>query len=84
MPWPQEIQEAEDRMNQAKEALLADLENGQAYNAERRRSLCANLKWTSSWIWSQNCTPRYIGSTLRCAWTAQRGAGKRSVEFQRK
>jgi len=44
MPWPAEIKEAEDRMCQALDALLADVESGQPYNAERRHGLLANLK----------------------------------------
>ncbi len=44
MAWPPEIQEAEDRIYQARDALLADVESGQPYNAERRRALLANLK----------------------------------------
>jgi hypothetical protein len=43
MPWPAEIKEAEDRMYQANDALLADVESGQ-YNAERRHALLADLK----------------------------------------
>lgn len=31
-------------MNQAKDALLADVESGQPYNAERRHALLANLE----------------------------------------
>ncbi len=41
MPWPPEIQEAEDRMNQAKDAVLADVESGQPYNGTRRQALLA-------------------------------------------
>jgi hypothetical protein len=44
MPWPPEIQEAEDRMNQARDALFADVKSGEPYNAERRHALLANLK----------------------------------------
>jgi hypothetical protein len=43
MPWPPEIQEAENRMYQAKDAVLADIESGQAYNAARRNALVAAL-----------------------------------------
>jgi len=44
MPWPPEIQEAEDRMNQARDALFADVKSGEPYNVERRHALLANLK----------------------------------------
>jgi len=44
MPWPPEIQEAEARMNQAKAAVLADVESGQPYNSERRSSLPDSLQ----------------------------------------
>ena len=44
MPWAGEIKEAEDRMYQDNDALLADVESGQPYNAERRHALLANLK----------------------------------------
>jgi hypothetical protein len=44
MPWPPEIQEADDKINQARNALLADVENGQPYDAERRHTLLVNLK----------------------------------------
>jgi hypothetical protein len=44
MPWAGEIKEAEDRMYQANDALLADVESGQPYDAERRHALLANLK----------------------------------------
>jgi hypothetical protein len=43
MPWPEEIQEAENRMNAAKAAVLADMENGLAYNVARRNALVAAL-----------------------------------------
>ncbi len=39
-----EIQEAEDRMNPARDALFADVKTGERYNAERRHALLANLK----------------------------------------
>ncbi len=44
MAWPPEIQEAEERMKQARDALLADVESGQPYNAERRHALLDTLK----------------------------------------
>ena len=37
MPWPPDIQEAENRMNAAKDALLADVESG------RRTKVQTNL-----------------------------------------
>jgi hypothetical protein len=44
MPWAGDIKEAEERMYQANDALLADVESGLPYDAERRHTLLANLK----------------------------------------
>jgi hypothetical protein len=44
MAWAGEIKEAEERMYQANDALLADVENGQPYDAERRHALLNDLK----------------------------------------
>lgn len=44
MPWPPHIQEAEERMKKAKDALLADTESGEPYNAERRHRLLDELE----------------------------------------
>lgn len=44
MPWAGEIKVAEERMYQAVDALLSDVESGEPYNAERRHALLATLK----------------------------------------
>jgi len=48
MALPPEVQEAENRMNAAKDALLADIESGQPYDAARRHTLIHHVERTSS------------------------------------
>jgi hypothetical protein len=43
MPWPQEIQEAEDRMNGAKVELLAYVESKEPRDRDRHHGLVAKL-----------------------------------------
>jgi hypothetical protein len=44
MPLPPEVIAAQEKMNQAKDALLADVESGEPYNAASRHALLRNLK----------------------------------------
>jgi hypothetical protein len=43
MPWPPEIQEAEDRMNKAKAELLAYVESKEPRDRDKHRHLVARL-----------------------------------------
>ncbi len=64
MAWPPEIQEAEDRIYQARDALLADVESGQPYNATRRHALLRNLK---------RAQDEFLDMVARLAQTANKG-----------
>ena len=44
MPLPPEVIAAQEKMNRAKEALLADVESKQPYDATKRNALLRDLK----------------------------------------